>query len=268
MNLSPTGNPAVVAILYVLGAFTDASAAVNSAPTKRLNREKPMRVLLVEDHLQLAESVALALKGSGLTVDVLHDGVAADLALGSEEYAVAILDVGLPRMDGFEVLARLRSRGSSRGKNTPVLMLTARSDVKDRVHGLNLGADDYLAKPFELSELEARVKALLRRSVLGGERQQRCGELVYDLDTRRFTLGEETLTLTSREQSVLEALIARPGRVMSKEQLASQVFGLDEEASADAIEIYVHRLRKKLDGHPIAIVTFRGLGYLLESRDA
>jgi two-component system response regulator TctD len=220
-----------------------------------LTREKSMRVLLVEDHLQLAESVALALKSSGLTVDVLHDGVAADLALSSEDYAAVVLDVGLPRMDGFEVLARLRARG----KNTPVLMLTARSDVKDRVHGLNLGADDYLAKPFELSELEAR---------LGGERQQRCGELVYDLDTRRFTLGEELLTLTSREQSVLESLIARPGRVMSKEQLAAQVFGLDEEASADAIEIYVHRLRKKLDGHPIAIVTFRGLGYLLESRDA
>ncbi len=186
-----------------------------------------MRVLLVEDHLQLAESVAQALKSTGLTVDVLHDGVAADLALSSEEYAAAILDVGLPRMDGFEVLARLRARG----KNLPVLMLTARSDVKDRVHGLNLGADDYLAKPFELTELEARVKALLRRSVLGGERQQSCGVLVYDLDTRRFTVGGELMTLTSREQAVLEALIARPGRVMSKEQLASQVFGLDEEAS-------------------------------------
>ena len=112
-----------------------------------------MRVLLVEDHLQLAESVAQALKSMGLTVDVLHDGVAADLALSSEEYAAVILDVGLPRLDGFEVLARLRARG----KNLPVLMLTARSDVKDRVHGLNLGADDYLAKPFELTELEARV---------------------------------------------------------------------------------------------------------------
>ncbi len=223
-----------------------------------------MRVLLAEDHLPLAESVAQALRNSGLTVDVLHDGVAADLALGSEDYALAILDVGLPRLDGFEVLSRLRDRG----RNVPVLMLTARSEVKDRVHGLNLGADDYLAKPFELSELEARIKALLRRSVLGGERQQRCGALVYDLDTRRFTLGTERLTLTSREQAVLEALIARPGRVMSKEQLAAQVFGLDEEASADAIEIYVHRLRKKLDGQAVAIVTFRGLGYLLEGRDA
>ena len=223
-----------------------------------------MRVLLVEDHHQLAESIAQLLKSSGLTVDVLHDGVAADLALGSEDYAAAILDVGLPRMDGFEVLARLRGRG----RNLPVLMLTARSDVKDRVHGLNLGADDYLAKPFELSELEARVKALLRRTLLGGERQQRCGVLVYDLEIRRFSIGDEALTLTSREHAVLEALIARPGRVMSKEQLASQVFGLDEEASPDAIEIYVHRLRKKLEGHAVAIVTFRGLGYLLEQRDA
>jgi two-component system response regulator TctD len=223
-----------------------------------------MRILLVEDHVQLSQSIAQALKAAGLTVDVLHDGVAADLALTSEDYAMAILDVGLPRLDGFEVLARLRDRG----RNLPVLMLTARADVKDRVHGLNLGADDYLAKPFELSELEARVKALLRRTLLGGERQQRCGPLVYDLEARRFSIGEVPLVLTSREQAVLQALIARPGRVMSKEQLAAQVFGLDEEASAEAIEIYIHRLRKKLDGQGVAIVTFRGLGYLLEGRDA
>jgi two-component system response regulator TctD len=223
-----------------------------------------MRILLVEDHLQLSQSIAQALKAAGLTVDVLHDGVAADLALASEDYAMAILDVGLPRLDGFEVLARLRNRG----RNLPVLMLTARADVKDRVHGLNLGADDYLAKPFELTELEARVKALLRRTLLGGERQQRCGQLVYDLEARRFSISEVPLVLTSREQAVLEALIARPGRVMSKEQLAAQVFGLNEEASAEAIEIYIHRLRKKLDGQGAAIVTFRGLGYLLEGRDA
>jgi two-component system, OmpR family, response regulator TctD len=220
-----------------------------------------VRILLVEDHPQLAASVAQALKSAGLTVDVLHDGVAADLALASEDYALAILDIGLPRLDGFQVLARLRERG----KTLPVLMLTARGEVKDRVHGLNLGADDYLAKPFELSELEARVKALLRRSVLGGEQQQRCGDLIYDLGTRRFSVRGESLNLTSREQAVLEAMIARPGRVMSKEQLAAQVFGFDEEASADSIEIYIHRLRKKLEGHGVRIVTFRGLGYLLEA---
>lgn len=220
-----------------------------------------MRILLVEDHPQLAESVTQALTSSGWAVDVLHDGVAADLALNSEDYALAILDVGLPRLDGFQLLSRLRSRGQT----LPVLLLTARGEVKDRVHGLNLGADDYLAKPFELSELEARVKALLRRSVLGGEQLQRCGELVYDLGARRFSLRGEPLNLTSREQAVLEAMIARLGRVMSKEQLASQVFGLDGEASPDAIEIYVHRLRKKLEGSAVAIVTFRGLGYLLEA---
>ncbi|WP_448679551.1 response regulator [Pseudomonas nicosulfuronedens] len=222
-----------------------------------------MRILLVEDHPQLGESVAQALKGAGWTVDLLQDGVAADLALASEDYALAILDVGLPRLDGFQVLARLRERG----KTLPVLMLTARGEVRDRVHGLNLGADDYLAKPFELTELEARVKALLRRSVLGGEQQQRCGELVYDLGARRFTLADQAMNLTSREQAVLEALIARPGRVMSKEQLAAQVFGLDQDASADAIEIYIHRLRKKLEGSSVRIVTFRGLGYLLEAQD-
>ncbi|WP_028241146.1 response regulator [Stutzerimonas azotifigens] len=220
-----------------------------------------MRILLVEDHPPLAESVAQALRAAGWTVDLLADGVAADLALSSEDYALAILDVGLPRLDGFQVLARLRERG----RTLPVLMLTARGEVKDRVHGLNLGADDYLAKPFELSELEARVKALLRRSLLGGEQQQRCGPLVYDLGTRRFALDGAPLALTSREQAVLEALIARPGRVMSKDQLAAQVFGLDEDASADAIEIYIHRLRKKLEGSPVRIVTFRGLGYLLEA---
>lgn len=223
-----------------------------------------MRILLVEDHPQLAESVAQALRAGGWTVDLLGDGIAADLALSTENYALAILDVGLPRLDGFQVLARLRERG----KTLPVLMLTARSDVTDRVHGLNLGADDYLAKPFELSELEARVKALLRRSVAAGERQQSCGPLVYDLDARRFSLDRQPLSLTSREQAVLEALITRPGRVMSKDQLAAQVFGLDEDASADAIEIYVHRLRKKLEGRAVRIVTFRGLGYLLESMDA
>ena len=222
-----------------------------------------MRILLVEDHPQLAESVAQALRAAGWTVDLLNDGVAADLALSTEDYALAILDVGLPRLDGFQVLSRLRERG----KTLPVLMLTARSEVTDRVHGLNLGADDYLAKPFELSELEARVKALLRRSVAAGERQQRCGSLVYDLDARRFSLQGQPLNLTSREQAVLEALITRPGRVMSKDQLAAQVFGLDEDASADAIEIYIHRLRKKLEGSSVRIVTFRGLGYLLEAAD-
>lgn len=224
-----------------------------------------MRILLVEDHGPLADSLAQALRASGLTVDVLQDGIAADLALTDQDFNLVVLDVGLPRMDGFEVLARLRGRGN----RVPVLMLTARSEVKDRVQGLNLGADDYLAKPFELTELEARVKALLRRSVLGGDHQQRCGPLIFDLNTSRFSLNGEPLSLTSREQAVLGVLIARLGRVMSKEQLASQVFGLDDEINPEAIEIYIHRLRRKLENSAVRIVTFRGLGYLLEAeRDA
>lgn len=222
-----------------------------------------MRILLVEDDPELADSLTRALKAGGWTVDTLHDGVAADLALRSEDYALAILDVGLPRMDGFEVLRQLRERRQT----LAVLILTARSEVGDRVRGLNLGADDYLAKPFELSELEARVNALLRRSLMGGERQQRCGALIYDLTDRRFTLNGNALQLPSREHAVLENLITRPGRMLNKEQLASKVFGLDQDASPEAIEIYISRLRRKLEGSSVRIVTFRGLGYLLEAQE-
>jgi len=221
-------------------------------------------LLLIDDDQELCELLGSWLSQEGFEVRACHDGHSARQALAERPPAAVVLDVMLPDGSGLELLKQLRTEHAE----LPVLMLSARGEPLDRILGLELGADDYLAKPFELSELEARVKALLRRSVLGGERQQRCGPLVYDLDTRRFSLGEDTLTLTSREQSVLEALIARPGRVMSKEQLAAQVFGLDQEASPDAIEIYIHRLRKKLDGQPVAIVTFRGLGYLLEHRDA
>lgn len=222
-----------------------------------------MRILLVEDDPELADSLTRALKAGGWTVDTLHDGVAADLALRSEDYALAILDVGLPRLDGFEVLRQLRERRQT----LAVLILTARGEVGDRVRGLNLGADDYLAKPFELSELEARVNALLRRSLMGGERQQRCGALIYDLTDRRFTLNDDALQLPSREHAVLENLITRPGRMLNKEQLASKVFGLDQDASPEAIEIYISRLRRKLEGSNVRIVTFRGLGYLLEAQE-
>src|SRR5690606_12013591 len=174
--------------------------------------EVVVRILLVEDHPQLAESVAQALKGAGWTVDVLHDGVAADLALSSEDYALAILDIGLPRLDAFAVLARLRDRGQT----LPVLMLTARGEVRDRVAGRNLGAADHLARPCEATEREARAKAFLRRRVPGGETVQCCGDLASDLVARRFSLRGEALGVTAREQPVLEALIARPGRVMSK----------------------------------------------------
>lgn len=224
-----------------------------------------IRILLAEDESELADSIRRGLGKVGLRVEVASDGAAADAALARGGFDLAILDVGLPLMDGFAVLTRLRVRD----KTLPVLMLTARGEVADRVRGLNLGADDYLAKPFELEELHARIKALLRR---GGGRSERaqthCGSLSFDTENRRFALGAQELSLTPRERSLLAALMARPGRLLSKEQLAQHIFDLDDDTNLEAIEIYVHRLRRKLEGSDVAIVTMRGLGYLLEVRDA
>jgi len=221
------------------------------------------KILIVDDDARLRRLLERFLDEQGYRVRTVENTEQMDRLLSRELFQLVVLDLMMPGEDGLSACRRLREANNQ----IPIIMLTAKGDEASRIQGLEQGADDYLAKPFELSELEARVKALLRRSVGGGERQQRCGVLVYDLDARRFSLADEPLTLTSREQSVLEALIARPGRVMSKDQLAAQVFGLDEDASADAIEIYVYRLRKKLEGQPVRIVTFRGLGYMLEALD-
>ncbi|HEY6897080.1 MAG TPA: response regulator [Rhodocyclaceae bacterium] len=217
-----------------------------------------MRLLLVEDHPELAEWVGKALLQSGYVVDLLGRGDYADHALQSEDYDLVILDLSLPQLDGLEVLRRLRSRGST----TPVLILTARGSTEERVKGLNLGADDYLSKPFELAELEARIKALLRRS--GGLLPQvRVGKLVFDLTSRLVTVDGQALALTPRELALLEALIQRLGRPVSREALFEKIFAFDTDARAEAIEIHVHRLRKKLEGSGAAVTTLRGLGYLL-----
>lgn len=221
-----------------------------------------MRILLVEDNLQLAEWLARALRQSQFAVDCMHDGVEADHVLMTQQYAAVILDLALPRMNGMEVLRRLRGRG----QKMPVLILTAQGAVQDRVQGLDLGADDYLPKPFELSELEARLRALIRRAHGRENPIVQCGSLSYNSNTRLFTVGDKPLALTPREHAVLEVLTLDVGKTVSKEKLSEQVFALDQDASADAIEIYVHRLRKKLDGTDIAIVTLRGLGYMLETR--
>ena len=223
-----------------------------------------MRILLVEDNLQLAEWLARALRESQFVVDLMHDGVGADHVLMTQTYAAVILDLALPRMSGMEVLRRMRGRGSK----VPVLILTAQGGVQDRVQGLNLGADDYLPKPFELSELEARLRALIRRAHGQENPMVQCGSLRYDGNTRLFAVGDKPLALTPREHAVLEVLTLDLGKTVSKEALSEQVFALDQDASADAIEIYVHRLRKKLDGTDVAIVTLRGLGYMLEARSA
>ena len=225
-----------------------------------------MRILLVEDHVELSRWLAKALHDAHLSVEHAANGADADTLLHTQDYALVILDLTLPKMDGLEVLKRLRGRGSK----IPVLILTARGGLNDRVQGLNLGADDYLAKPFELAELEARVKALLRRAQGGEAVTITCGGLSFDTVSRMFTYGETSLALTPREHAVLEALITRAGRVVSKEKLFDEVFALDDEANLDAIEIYIHRLRKKLERTErgrVAITTLRGLGYLLQAQE-
>lgn len=222
-----------------------------------------MRILLAEDNLKLATSLTESLSQSGFTVDCMHDGASADHLLTTQDYALAILDIGMPRLDGLEVLRRLRARRNP----LPVLILTAHGSVEDRVRGLNLGADDYLAKPFALTELEARARALIRRSHGHDRTELACGPLHYDSVSRAFTLHGELLPLTGRERAVLEILLLRDGRAVNKAALSEKIFGIDESVNADAIEIYVYRLRKKLEGSGVSIVTLRGLGYLLEAQD-
>jgi two-component system response regulator TctD len=224
-----------------------------------------MRILLVEDHVELSRTLWKAMQDARLAVEVAFDGADADSLLRTQEYALVILDLTLPRMDGLEVLRRLRARGSK----TPVLILTARGGLHDRVQGLNLGADDYLAKPFELVELEARIKALLRRSQGNDAVVLQCGVLSFDTVSRMFSLAGKPLSLTPREYSVLEALITRAGRVVPKEKLFAEVFTLTDEANLDAIEIYIHRVRRKLEyaGEGQAVITtLRGLGYVLQEQ--
>ncbi|MBK8323191.1 MAG: response regulator [Betaproteobacteria bacterium] len=219
-----------------------------------------MRILLVEDYVELSRWVGRALEQSRYTVERSMNGADADARLTTETYDLVILDLSLARLDGLEVLRRLRARGS----RVPVLIVTARADVSERVRGLDLGADDYLPKPFEIDELEARVRALLRRSQAGGELHPSCGELVLDPAARAFRLGAAHLALTPREFAVLEALVVRAGKVVAKDHLHERIYSLESESRPDAIEVYVHRLRKKLAGSRVRIVTLRGLGYLLE----
>ncbi len=229
-----------------------------------------MRILLVEDHTELSHWLAKALRDANLTVECADNGADADALLHTQDYALVILDLTLPRMDGLDVLRRLRARPAPRGQ-TPVLILTARGGLEDRVQGLNLGADDYLSKPFELAELEARVKALLRRSLGNEALVHSCGALSFDTVTRMFSYGGNALALTPREHAVLETLITRSGRAVSKEKLFDEVFALADDANLDAIELYIHRVRKKLDlaiPDAAVITTLRGIGYLLQPRPA
>lgn len=230
-----------------------------SPPYKQLNGI-PMRVLLVEDDPVLTDGLLRILRQSKHAVTHESNGLRADERLVSQEYDLVILDMGLPGLDGTEVLRRLRYRNSQ----VPVLVLTARDKVSDRVQGLDLGADDYMTKPFDLPELEARIRALLRRGQSATGSYLHFGALTLDTVGHRATLLEKPLDLSAREISVLEILMLRVGRIVSKEQISQQLSDLHEEISNNAIEVYVHRLRKKLELGDINIRTLRGLGYLLE----
>ena len=223
-----------------------------------------MRVLIVEDNSQLVRSLTQALGAAGMVLDSVSDGVHADQLLQVEHYDVVLLDLALPRLDGLEILRRLRSRGAQ----VPVLILTATGEIQDRVRGLNAGADDYLPKPFELTELEARIRALARRSMGRGNTVFSIGRLAYDTVGRRFSVDGRTLSLPPREHGVLEVLIARAGKPVSKKILSEQLCSLDDAISPEAIEIYMHRLRKRLEGTGSEIRTLRGLGYMLEADEA
>jgi two-component system OmpR family response regulator len=219
-----------------------------------------MRILVAEDDAILADGVALSLRQSGYAVDWVKNGFEADSALEADDFDLLILDLGLPRKSGLDVLKRLRQRDS----RVPVLILTARDGVDDRVRGLDAGADDYLAKPFDLAELEARVRALMRRGLAGGSTVVRHGALSYDQVGRVAQLNGLPLELSARELGLLEIFLQRAGRMISKEQLVSHLCEWGDEVSPNAIEVYVHRLRKKLEPGAIRIVTVRGLGYSLE----
>ena len=219
----------------------------------------PMRLLIAEDDAILADGLLHALRGAGYAVDCVADGAAADAAIASASFDLLILDLGMPRMSGLDVLKRLRARKST----LPVLILTARDSTEDRVRGLDLGADDYLAKPFELAELEARVRALTRRAGHGGQAVVELGALTFDTVGRVASLRGEPLELSARELSLLQLLVARAGRMVSKEQIVDNLCQWGEELSANAVEVYVHRLRKKLEPGGVRISTLRGLGYCL-----
>jgi two-component system, OmpR family, response regulator len=221
-----------------------------------------MRILVVEDSIPLARTISNAFRAKGYAVDVAASGDEADTSLRTQPYDLVVLDLGLPDMDGLEVLRKLRYRKL----RTPVLILTARDTLDDRVTGLNLGADDYLGKPFALAELEARAGALLRRGVGGATAKLALGRLVLDTSSRLATLDGVPLDLPRRELCILEALLLRAGQVVNKQALHEQLYEADSEAGVNAVEVYVHRLRKRLGPAGIQIRTIRGLGYLLESQ--
>ncbi|MBK6402253.1 MAG: response regulator [Rhodocyclaceae bacterium] len=216
-----------------------------------------MRVLLVEDDPQLGDGLMVGLRQSGFAVDWLKDGEAADRALASEDFDLLVLDLGLPKLAGMELLRRLRGRGQV----LPVLILTARDATADKIAGLDSGADDYLVKPFDFDELAVRPRALARRTTGRTTALLRHGEVTLDPAGRRVTMADFPVELSAREFAVLHALLANAGRVMTRGQLESSIYGWRDEPDSNALEVHIHHLRKKLGAD--FIKTLRGVGYTI-----
>ena len=222
-----------------------------------------MRILLVEDDAELGGAVSASLRREHYALDWVTDGAAASSALSTADYDLVILDLGLPKMSGLNVLKQLRGRGETQ-RAVPVLITTAMDSVNDRVEGLDAGADDYLVKPFALDELHARVRALIRRRNAASSNLIEHGHLSFDLTSRQAAASGVPLELSVREAGILEVLLLRAGRAVTKEQLLEKLCAWDSDISLNAIEVYVHRLRKKLEPAGVQVRTFRGLGYCID----
>ena len=216
-----------------------------------------MRLLLAEDNRELAHWLEKALVQNGFAVDCVFDGLAADHLLHSETYALAVLDINMPGLDGLEVVQRLRKRGQT----LPILLLTARSAVADRVKGLNVGADDYLAKPFEIEELDARLRALLRRAAGRASPTVRHGDIELDPATRTVRQQGVVVEMSPREFSVLLVLMEARGRVLSRQQIEERLYSWNAAIESNAVEVHIHHLRRKLGS--ACIQTMRGVGYFM-----
>jgi two-component system, OmpR family, response regulator QseB len=216
-----------------------------------------MRVLLVEDDAMIAQGLQTALRQGGFAVDWMRDGKGADNALQTSDFDVVLLDLGLPQRDGIQVLRELRKRGDL----TPVIIVTARDEVQHRVAGLDAGADDYIVKPFDLDEVMARMRSVLRRAAGRGDSSIQHGELRLDPVSHTVERSGTAVNLSAHEFAVLEALLQRPGAVLSRQQLEDRLYGWDTEIGSNAVEVYVHGLRRKLGSD--AIQTLRGVGYFI-----